>query len=412
MRTCISLLVAAALLVGAGLARSAEKAPEAEPAAAGGDSRKAPPDEKSGVAKSGNGKPKPESKKRPYEFAIVTVNKRAVTRSYLRILMSRGLQRLERLRKARKDAGRWAAEDDEAYDRALYNLRLAAIREVVFGEILRGEAERFLKMGLKVPEREIEKYWRKQLKEAGSAGELARKQGLSVAALKELSRDQILAEAYRANLRSTIAKPTPQEIADYYKFNSERLRRAESVRARAIFIKRFVFDAALGQSVERKNAARRAESIIAKINKGLDFEKAARRYSEDPDTARNGGLLGERKQNFLITQGKLERNLDQAVFGGKPGRVSAVIKGPENLYIVKVEKHLAAGVPPLEEIEKDVFRRCYSERIRKAEERLFKRSYNKVLVRDANGRRIPLEALLPGKTPEGRSRPGTTREGA
>ncbi len=392
-RLCISPLFLAILLLNTGVALAAEKTGDPKPAEGQGG-KNAEPDGKNGEKNGGK-----KTSESPYEYAIVTVNKRAVTRSYLQIIMGRGLKRIEAIKTARKEAGRWTSEDDAAFGRALHNLRLAAIREVVFGEILRGEAERFLKMGFKIPERAIEKFWRKELEKADGAGGLARKRGLSVAALKEMARDQILAEAYRDNLRSTIAKPTPQEIADYYKFNSERLRRAESVRVRVIYIKRFVFDSALGRSVERKNAMKRAESIVAKVKAGMDFEKAARRYSEDPESAKNGGLLGTRKENFLVTEGKFERKLDEGIFSGKPGKVGKVVKGPESFYVVKVEKHLLAGVPPLDEIEREVFMRCYSDRIRKAEERLFKQGYKKVLVRDAKGRRIPMSELLPGNTP-------------
>jgi hypothetical protein len=45
-------------------------------------------------------------------------------------------------------------------------------------------------------------------------------------------------------------------------------------------------------------------------------------------------------------------------------------------------------VPPLAEIEDEVFMRCYLERLRKVEEQFFRDSYHKVLVLDASGRRI------------------------
>jgi parvulin-like peptidyl-prolyl isomerase len=343
----------------------------------------------------GGSKGRPPPPKPAYEQAVVTVNERAVTRSYLRLMMHRQIKRLEGIRAEQKARGLWTANDDKAYKQAMYKLRLRAVREVVFGEILRREAERLVKMGFKVPKHLIEKYWRDQLKRAGGAGELARKQGLSVAALKEMSKDQIMAEAYRDNLRSTMAKPTPQEVADYYKFHSEVLRKPESVRARVIFIKRFIFDPASERNIERKTAKARAERVLAKLKAGKDFAKLAKRYSEDPKSAASGGLIGSRKKNFLVSRGKFERALDEAIFSRKPGKLGEVVKGPANYYVVKVVKHIPAGVPPLEEVEREVYNRCYMDRIRKAEERLFKQNYKTVLVRDSKGRRIPLEDIMP-----------------
>jgi hypothetical protein len=394
------LLLAAALpaLAAGGRARAGESSLSPREVVARGGPGKTP--------ESGNGAdPAP-----PFENAVVTVNQRAVTRSHLRLLMSRDIKRLDRIRAERRKAGRWSAEDAQAYGRAMRNLRLAAIREVVFGEILRTEADRFVKLGMKVPEREIERFWRDQLDRAGGPGELAVKQGLSIAALKEMARDRVLAEAYRDNLRSTMARPTPREMADYYRFNSEQLRRPESVRARVIFVKRFVFDAATGRSLKRKDADKLAGGILDRLKQGMDFDKAARRYSEDPDSAANGGLLGSRKKNFLVTRGKFEPVLEKALFGTEPGGRGRVISGTENLYIVKVERHLPAGVPPLEEVEREVFVRCFADRVRQAEERLFRQAYHKVLVLDSRGRRIPLEELLPGPYRAGSQSPPAGRK--
>ena len=192
------------------------------------------------------------------------------------------------------------------------------------------------------------------------------------------------------------------EVADYYQYHSEVLRRPESVRAQAIFIKRFVYDEKSGRQTERTTARRRAEDLRARLAAGADFEDLARRYSEDAKSAAQGGLLGEEKSSFLVERGGFEAGLDQALFGGKPGEISAVIEGPANYYVVKVLRHLPEGVPPLEEIDNEVFMRCFRDRVRTAEERLFREAYSKVLVLDSKGRRVTLDQIWPSAKPEPR----------
>lgn len=331
----------------------------------------------------------------PYEFAPYTVNGRPITRSHILLRAAPQIKRLDRIRDQRKKMGLWGLRDAVLYAEALEQARLNAVRGVVFGEILRTEAQRFVKMGFKVSGRDVGKRWREMLKQAGGLRELAIERGLSLEALKEMARDDLLAEAYQRNLRVTVARPTPQEVADYYKFNSGRFRKPESVRAQVVFIKRFVYDEKLGRSVERKTARKRAEMILAKLKAGADFAKLARRYSEDPESAARDGLLGSRKKRHLVGRGQFRAGLDRALFAGKPGELSGVVEGPNNYCIVKVIKHLAAGVPPLAEIEEEVFARCYFERIGNIEEKLFRESYKKVLVIDAEGRPVPLEKIWP-----------------
>jgi parvulin-like peptidyl-prolyl isomerase len=345
----------------------------------------------------GAGEPGGSAAPEPFEYAVATVNGRPITRSFLALRVGKSLREMERERDARKAKGQWTARDDEQFAQVARGLELNAVRGVVFGEILRAEAQKFVKLGFTVPEREVERHWRRLLEQAGGPARLAEEQGLSVAALREAAKDDILAEAYRQNMRSSEAKPTPQEVADYYRFHSEVLRRRESVRAQAIFIRRFAFDEKTGAKDERTTARQRAEDLLARLKAGADFAQLARRYSEDPKSAAGGGMLGSEEESYLVGRGDFEPRVEEALFGGKPGELSGVVEGPANFYIVKVLRHLPAGVPPIEEIEAEVFARCYAERVRAAEERVFRESFKKVLLLDARGQRVTLENIWPSR---------------
>ncbi len=343
------------------------------------------------------GEPGPEAK--PFEYAVVSVNGRPVTRSYIQLRMARQMKQLEGIRSGRKARGLWTERDEEQYRRAVTHLRLMVVRGVIFGEILRGEAETFVKKGFVVPQRAVEKHWREILKGHGGPQGLYENEGLSVAALKEMAKDDVLAQAYRENLRLTTAKPTPKEISDYYKYHSEEFRKPASVRARIIRLKRFMYDEKTGRRVERKTARKLAVDLLARLERGEDFGKLARRYSEDPKSAAQGGMLGDVAHNHLIERKDVDRRLAEALFSAEAGKERSLVEGPANYYVVEVLRRLPEGVPPLEEIENEVYVGCYRDRIRRAEEDLFRQCYHKVLVRDPQGRAIPIDKIWPRKKP-------------
>ncbi|MHC4916833.1 MAG: peptidylprolyl isomerase [Planctomycetota bacterium] len=351
----------------------------------------------SALAGGNGGEQAPEA--RPFEYAVVTVNSRPVTRSYIRTRISRQLKQLAEIKAQRRARGMWTQQDEEQYRGAITRLQLMVIRGVVFGEILRGEAEAFVKKGYVVPQRAVDKHWRNMLKEHGGPQGLYESEGMSVPALKEMAKDEVLAQAYRENLRMTTAKPTPKEIADYYKYHNEEFRKPASVRARIIKLKRFVYDEKTGARVERKTARKLAEDLLARLKRGEDFGKLARRYSEDPKSAAQDGLLGDARHNNLTERKDLDRRLAEALFSAELKESVGLVEGPAHFYIAEVLRRIPEGVPPLEEIENDVYVRCYRDRIRQAEEDLFRQCYHKVLVRDPKGRPIPIEKIWPRRKP-------------
>ncbi len=322
-----------------------------------------------------------------FESAVLFVNGRAVTRSDLEVRTAARYRELDRIRSEIVRTGRWTPRDEASWQAARASAWRQAVRSVVFGEILRVEAESFVKLGMGLSERQVEEYWRRMLKEAGGPAEIARQRGLSVAAFKELARDELLGDAYRHSLRVQLARPTPGELRDYYRFSSESFRRPESVRARAVVIRRFLYDGHGGRT-PREGAGRRAEEVLGKLKAGEDFARVAARYSEDTSNAAQDGRLGTEEKGFLIERGTYEAELEKALFGTAPGSPAAIVEGRANFYVLEVLKHYAPGVPPFEEVEDEIFRRCYSDRIRKAEEKFFRDSFEKVLVLDARGRRI------------------------
>lgn len=82
----------------------------------------------------------------------------------------------------------------------------------------------------------------------------------------------------------------------------------DSVKARHILIR--------GNAPEKDEAI--ADSLLNLINRGADFAKLAREYSQDPGSGINGGDLG------WFTEGKMVQPFNDACFNGKKGDVVKV----------------------------------------------------------------------------------------
>lgn len=337
----------------------------------------------------------------PFETALFSVNGRPITASYLDFCALRRDPELAKrwsARAAMLREGAWQPEMEIAWRARMALAARAALQQAVLGELLRVQAREADRKRALVRERQLENYWRRRLP-AGGPAQLASETGMSVAALKESARDELLTEVYARALTDALARPTPEELRRYHRDNAESFRCRESVRARAVFVRRFVPDGAGGGNAPRAGAEARAAEILARILDGReDFASAARRFSEDPPSAARDGLL---EGGRLIPRGTYaaEPELEKALFESEPGRPGGVVKGGKNLYLVLVEKRVPEGVLPFEEVEPEVFRRCWQERKARALDRFFRDNYHKVLLLDAEGRRVPL-AYFRARRPE------------
>jgi peptidyl-prolyl cis-trans isomerase SurA len=82
------------------------------------------------------------------------------------------------------------------------------------------------------------------------------------------------------------------------------------------------------------------EGIAAQLRQGVDFAMLAQNYSEDPNSAPNGGDMG------FVRQSDLERvtpELRKVVVSLPQGGVSPVIPTPEGFRILKVISREPAG---------------------------------------------------------------------
>ncbi|MDQ0247187.1 foldase protein PrsA [Bacillus fengqiuensis] len=120
-----------------------------------------------------------------------------------------------------------------------------------------------------------------------------------------------------------------------------------------------------------------AQEVKAKLDKGEDFAKLAKEYSQDPGSAENGGDLG------FFGPGKMVPEFEEAAYKLKKGEVSAPVKSSFGYHIIKVtdKKELKPFEEMKAELEKEIKRsKLDPEKLQKAVEEEMKAA--KVEVKD------------------------------
>ena len=155
-------------------------------------------------------------------------------------------------------------------------------------------------------------------------------------ALIEQYRRQNLQQKAFAELRKQ-AKPvnvSEEEItAAFEKSRADLQKRPATVTFRQIVV------APHASAAAKAKAKARANSLLAEIKKGGDFEQIAKRESMDPGTKQLGGDLGwNRRGSGLVPE------FEAMMFALRPGEVSPVIETAFGYHIIRVDRVQSAEV--------------------------------------------------------------------
>jgi peptidyl-prolyl cis-trans isomerase SurA len=88
----------------------------------------------------------------------------------------------------------------------------------------------------------------------------------------------------------------------------------------------------------KKRARAKADSILAEIKRGGDFEQIAKRESMDPGSKPQGGDLGWNRRGAMVPE------FERVMFSLPPGQVSPVVETPFGFHIIRVDRVQAAEV--------------------------------------------------------------------
>jgi peptidyl-prolyl cis-trans isomerase D len=153
---------------------------------------------------------------------------------------------------------------------------------------------------------------------------------------KFLAPEQVKAEFVvfsLANILPTI-NVTEDEIKSFFKANADKYQNQQQREASHILI------AASKNAplAEKAKAKAKAEDVLNQIRKNpKQFEELAKKYSQDPESAKKGGDLGS------FGRGMMVKPFDDAVFSMKVNEISNIVESDFGYHIIKLTKIIGEG---------------------------------------------------------------------
>jgi peptidyl-prolyl cis-trans isomerase D len=139
------------------------------------------------------------------------------------------------------------------------------------------------------------------------------------------------------------------QLQQYYNQHQDEYRIPETVTVRHILIKTPAPDADGKIDQKGVEAARsKADDIAKQLKSGANFADLAKKNSEDPGSAENGGLLPP------LTRGRTVPEFEQAAFNTPAGQTTGVIRTSYGFHIIHVEGKQQARLKPLEEVKSQI----------------------------------------------------------
>lgn len=142
---------------------------------------------------------------------------------------------------------------------------------------------------------------------------------------------------------------TQSDLQSYYNQHQDEYRVPEQVNVRHILIKSPApgADGKIDQKADEAAKAK-AEDILKQIKAGGNFADLAKKYSEDPGSAKNGGSLS------WIGKGRTVPEFEKAAFSLPKGGTSDVVKSNYGYHIIHVDDKQEAHVKSVDEVKPQI----------------------------------------------------------
>ncbi len=160
-------------------------------------------------------------------------------------------------------------------------------------------------------------------------------------------------------------KVTADDLRNYYNAHQDQYRVPESVTVRHILIR--TPPPGPDGKVDPKAVAEaraKAEDILKQLKAGADFATLAKKYSQDPGSAANGGLLGP------VTRGRTVPEFEKAAFSLAKGQTSGLVQTDYGFHIIRVDDKTEAHVKTLDEVKPEIEQIVMREKAKAAGEAL------------------------------------------
>jgi len=236
------------------------------------------------------------------------------------------------------------AEDRLEKKEQLRELRRKVLEQIIDDKLIEQEAKR---AGVRVTAKEIESALEEVRQrnnatqedlEKGLTKEGSTLEGFKKQIEKQIQRMKVLQWSVK-----TETKGGEKELLDFYQKNSNRYRSTEMYRPHHI-----LFVIPKGATPEQvREAKKKCQKVLEKINKGEDFGEMALLYSEDI-SAKDRGDLG------YFKKGELLPSFEREALRLKVGEVSGIVRTEYGFHMIKLADRKGGGPVPFEEVKEKV----------------------------------------------------------
>ncbi len=139
---------------------------------------------------------------------------------------------------------------------------------------------------------------------------------------------------------------TRDELQSYYNQHRDEYRVPEQAKVSHILIKTPL--PGPDGKVDEKGVAeaqKRAEDLLKQLKAGAKFEDLAKKYSEDPGSAKVGGSLG------WVGKGRTVPEFEKAAFSQPIGQIGDLVKSSYGFHIIRVDARQDAHMKSLDEVK-------------------------------------------------------------
>ena len=145
------------------------------------------------------------------------------------------------------------------------------------------------------------------------------------------------------------------QVAKYYEEHKQEFVRPEQVVLREILV-----GTEGKKDTEIPDLQKKAQGLLERVRNGEEFGEIAKRFSDDKETAKQNGFLGEYRR------GALSKDLEDLVFKMKKNQTTDVIQTKQGFLILQVMEHYDEGEQPLAKVEHEIMERLYGQRMEPA----------------------------------------------
>lgn len=162
--------------------------------------------------------------------------------------------------------------------------------------------------------------------------------GYTDASFRDVFQEQLRMDKYRESLTDAV-DVSDDELSNFYEVNKNRYLTGEQILAREIVL----------------DDGDKAKQILQEIKDGTDFAELATVNSiEKSDRAGALGAAKDTTEPKPVGRAALPTEVANAAFSLQSGGTTDIIETNDKFYIVKVEKYIASGPQPLEDVREQV----------------------------------------------------------